>query len=228
MCEATKDVPLEQRRGIETTDLNAQLFLVRAPIEQVAQACRQLRQVALWERDVYEREIEIQGYSFIVFQFRGHPWTVIQELSSLYYSVPLEDKDIQSLSGLLHTKALCYFVSDTSMNIGYHLYDCNESIEKLYFTHECEREMDEDDDENNDDDDMEAQGTYQFQSQLRQLKAEDIGNAYGFIDDFLREQDAYVPAFFSKVIFRVGQRITLRIKGIEHDDFERMDYVVLN
>lgn len=223
--KSVNSLPLEQRRGIETTDLNDNLVLVQASVEQVVQALGQLRQVAVWERDVYEREIEIQDYSFIIFQIRKHPWTLICKLSFLTYHVTFEDKDVQSLSSLLHAKAIHYLISDTSLSLGYHLYNCGESVEKLFFTSELEGEMEDDEDE---DENEEAQGTCHFQSKLRQLKAEDIENVYSFTDDFLRQQDVYVPAFFTKVYFRCGQRITLRLKGIEHDDFEQMDYVVLN
>ena len=75
---------------------------------------------------------------------------------------------------------------------------------------------------------MEEQGTCHFHSRLRQLKAEDIEDAYKFTDAFLREQDAYVPAFFRFVNFEVGQQITLRLEGLKYDNFVRMDYLVVN
>ena len=211
MEDAANGIPLKQCRGIEHTDLNDSLFLVQAPIEHVAQAFSPFPQLVLWQRDVYEREIEILGYGLMVFQFRGHPWTLIHQLNFMPYQSPLQipfrDEDMESLSKLLHTKAICYQISDTSHTIGYHLYDCGESIEELY-----------------------AEGeNCQFQSRLRQLKAEDIGNPYFFTDNFFREQDVYVPAFAWNIFsFRVGQRITLGIKGFEYDNFERMDYAVLN
>ncbi|MBD2513053.1 hypothetical protein H6G91_38820 [Nostoc muscorum FACHB-395] len=59
MNDAIKGVPWERCRGIETTDVNDYLILIQAPIEKVAQAISQVRQVVVWERDVYEHEIEI-------------------------------------------------------------------------------------------------------------------------------------------------------------------------
>ena len=64
---------VEQRRGIETIDRNQNLLLVRAPIESVAQRLSRARRADVWERDIYDREIEITTESYIVFQFRGHP-----------------------------------------------------------------------------------------------------------------------------------------------------------
>ncbi len=133
MEDAANGIPLEQCRGIEHIDLNDSLFLVQAPIEQVAQAFSQFPQLVLWERDAYEHEIEILGYGLMVFQFRGHPWTLIHQLNFMTYQSPLQipfkDEDIELLSRSLHTKAICYQISDSSHNIGYHLYDCGESIE---------------------------------------------------------------------------------------------------
>ena len=218
------DVPLNQRRGIDSLDTNDFLFLVQAPIEQVAQALGQLRQVMFWQRDVYEREIEIlDGYGLVIFQFQGHLWTVIRDLNFIPYQVRLENKEAHLLSSVLQTKAICYHISDSSGNIGYHLYDCGKSIEELYFTHERERKMDEDEK------DLLAQGTCQFQSRLRQLDANDIKDAYSFAEAFFLEQDAYVPALsWNLLSFRIGQRFTPKVEDLEPNDFERMDYLVLN
>lgn len=225
MEDAVNSTPIEQCRGIETIDLNDSLVLVRAPIEQVAQALNQLKQVVVWERDVYEREVEIQGYGLIVFQFQRHPWTLMRELPILSYSVLLEDKDAQSLSHLLYTKAIFYLVSDTSLSIGYHLYNCGESVEKLFFTSELEDELDlgKEDEEEED-----VQGTYQFYSRIRPIRSGDIKDPYEFTEEFFQAQDAYIPAFLSKVIFRSGQRITLAFKDFKRDDFIRMDYILIN
>ncbi|MEH2058031.1 MAG: hypothetical protein V7K97_18085 [Nostoc sp.] len=228
MNNAIKGVPWEQCRGIETTDVNDYLILIQAPIEKVAQAISQVRQVVVWERDVYEHEIEILAYGFIIFQFRGHSWTVISQASSIGYSVTLDEEDAQSLSNLLHTKAICYLISDTGLKIGYKFYNCNELLEELYFTSEIEGEFDDEyEEEEEEDDDTKIEGTYHFQSHLRQLNAKDIENPYVFTDTFLREQDAYVPAFFHRCYLSLGQRITMRLGGLKHEDLERMDYLVL-
>ncbi|MUL37917.1 hypothetical protein [Gloeocapsopsis dulcis] len=63
-------------------------------------------------------------------------------------------------------------VSDTSGYIGYNFYEKGALSETLYF----EEEM-----------------SFQFQSQFRQLEAEDIENAYNFTFDFILEQDIYIP-----------------------------------
>ena len=58
MSDRDRGIPWEQCRGIESINLNDNLILVQAPIEQVAQSFNQVRQVARWEHhDVYGREI---------------------------------------------------------------------------------------------------------------------------------------------------------------------------
>ena len=79
-------IPIEQCRGIESPDCNDQFVMVRASIQIVAPALTQIRQATLWEQDVYDREIEITDQDFIVFQFRGHSWTLIHHLAGLISS----------------------------------------------------------------------------------------------------------------------------------------------
>lgn len=228
-----EDIPLEQRRGLDSIDLDDLLVLVQAPIEQVTQAFSQVRQAERCEHDVYDREVKIIGQDFIVFQFRGHSWTLIHELGFPLDS-PLGDEDAQELSGLLNTRAICYAVSDTCGSIGYSLYEHGTSVEMLSFADgdpEDDREVDESQGEF-----KSAVGVYQFQSQLRQLRTEENWNPYDpelsqnpyeVVEDFFQEQDAYVPAFPGPESFSVGQRVTLRFEGLERYDFERVDHVAV-
>lgn len=218
-------VPIKQRRGIEFIDLNDYLVLVQAPIEQVGQALCQTRQVARWGRDVYSRSIElVDQSSFIIFQFRGHPWTVIPSSSFFPHRIFFQDENAQSLSRWLHAKVIVYLVSDTGGFIGYHLFNCGESLEKLY--KEPMEEMDAQEYEYLDE--MEFIGMCKFRSQLRPLEAYDIEDGYSFTDEFLREQDAYVPTCLWGWSLNVGQKVTIQLKGLEREDFERMDYMTLS
>ncbi len=199
---------LEQKRGIETIDLNQILVLVKAPIEPVAQAFSQARQADIWERDVYDHQIETtKGQGFIVFQLRGHSWTLISEMDFVPHRTPLKNKDAQTLSRLLQTRAIYYRVSDTSGYIGYEFYENGTFIEMLSAEEEIYLE---------------------FESQSRPLKPEEIGSAYIFVYDFMLEQDVYIPALFRVV----NQQGYLRLKGPEledlvRNDFERLDYIAL-
>lgn len=89
--------------------------------------------MARFERNVYKRQIElVEQDSLIIFQFQRHPWTVIHASSFFPESTSFQDEDARSLSHFLHTKAISYLISDTGGYIGYHLFNCGESIEKFY------------------------------------------------------------------------------------------------
>ncbi|KYC41327.1 hypothetical protein WA1_21710 [Scytonema hofmannii PCC 7110] len=225
-------VSIEQRRGTENIDLNDYLVLVQSPIEQVGQAFIQMGLVDLWERDVYAREIELTNKrSFILFQFQRHPWTIIQSSNFFPHTIWLKDEYALLTSIWLHTKAIYYQVSDVCGHTGYHLYNCGESTERLYFeAKDFEEEMDANS-SMRENEYRSEEGIYQFRSQLRQIKAEDIQNvarnAYDFTNQFLREQDAYAPGISWISDFGVGQKVTVRVLGLERNDFERMDYIAL-
>ena len=211
-----EDVPIEQCRGIEHIDLNDRLLLVQASVEQVGQACTQMLSINRWERDVYGCELELINQNcFLVFQLRNHPWTLIQSFSFLPHEFLFEDEHVQSISLSLNVKVISYLVSDTGGYIGYQLYQGGESIERFYY------------EGGGYDEDRAFPGMYQFQSRLRLLKAEEIINPYRFTYAFVCEQDAYIPAISWNTGFKVGQKVTLQLQGLEYDDFERMDYLVL-
>ena len=199
---------VEQRRGIETIDRNQNLLLVRAPIESVAQRLSRARRADVWERDIYDREIEITTESYIVFQFRGHPWTIVEQLNHQPGSLVFGVGDALTLSSFPSTRALYYTGSDTCGYIGYNCYDGGAFAEMLYF----EAEMD-----------------LLFLSDFREVKAEDIDSAFSFTFAFMQEQDIYIPnAHYENV--KVGDRINLRPKGptlddLVRSDFERVDYL---
>ncbi|MUL37914.1 hypothetical protein [Gloeocapsopsis dulcis] len=102
---------LEYKRGIVSIDLNQILAFVKASIELVAQTFSQAIQAEIWQRDVYQCEIEIVGQGFIIFQFREHPWTLIYQVNFVPYSISLETKNAQNFSRLLNTPAIYYKVS---------------------------------------------------------------------------------------------------------------------
>ncbi len=199
---------IEERRGIETIDRNQNILLVRAPIESVAEKFSRARRADVWERDIYDREIEITTESYIVFQFRGHPWTIVEKLTYRPGSLVFGVGDALTLSWFLSTRAIYYTGSDTCGYIGYNCYDGGAFAEMLYF----EAEMD-----------------LLFLSDFREVKTEDIDDALNFTFAFMEEQDIYIP-FVHYGNVRIGDRVNLRPKGptlddLVRSDFERVDYI---
>jgi hypothetical protein len=119
------DIPIEECRGIETIDLNLEYILVRAEVELVAQAFSQLKHMDFWVRDAYNRELELQTESTLIFQFRGHPWSLIYKFHDL------KEEDALRISESLDTAAIYYTASDTCATLQYHLYRAGVSIEKF-------------------------------------------------------------------------------------------------
>lgn len=191
-------IPIEECRGIETIDLNLEYILVRAEVELVAQAFSQLKHMDFWVRDAYNRALELQTESTLIFQFRGHPWTVIYKFHDL------KEEDALRISEFLDTAAIYYTASNTCATIQYHLYRAGVSIEKFFFEEEV---------------------SIEFQSQLRQIQANEIENGYGFAMKFIREQDAYIPALIAVESLPQDQTGILRIEGLMHDEITRMDYL---
>jgi hypothetical protein len=199
---------VEERRGIESIDINQELLFVRAPIESVAEKFSRARRADIWEQDIYDRPIEITSESYIVFQFRGHPWTIVQQLKCQPGGLVFGEGDAITLSNFLSTRAIYYKCSDTCGYIGYNCYDGGAFAEMLYFEEEI---------------------SFLFVSQLRELTTEDIDSAFSFTDAFMREQDIYIPLVHYENM-KVGDRVNLRLKGatldnLERNDFERVDYI---
>jgi len=206
-----KIMSIEERRGIETIDRNQNLLLVRAPIESVAEKFSRARRADVWERDIFDREIEMTAESYIIFQFRGHPWTIVEQLTYRPGGLVFGEGDAITLSNFPSTRAIYYKCSDTCGYIGYNCYDRGAFAEMLYF----EEEMD-----------------LLFLSDFREVKAEDIDSAFRFSYAFMEEQDIYIPYVYYENV-KVGDRLNLRPKGptlddLVRSDFERVDYIGVN
>lgn len=197
-------IPLEQRRGLETIDRNILVILVQAPVELVAQAFSTLKQMNVWVRDAYNREITIQKESTFVLQLQRHPWSIVYKPCLGAVRLYLTEEDARSLSESLSTAAIYYAGSDTCGTLEYQLYQNGVLQEKLAFEEEV---------------------SIEFQSQLRSLEARDISDAYTFTMDFMREQDAYVPCLAEAEDLIAGKHITLGIDDLKLNEIQRIDYL---
>lgn len=70
---------------------------------------------------------------------------------------------------------------------------------------------------------FEAEISFLFVSDFRELKAEDIDSAFRFTDAFMQEQDIYIPNVHYENV-KVGDRVNLRPKGPTLDDLVRSDF----
>lgn len=226
MEDFLRGVPIEKCRGIENIDTNDAMLVVQASVELVANSLSTQKNILDWKRDIFDREIEVPDFSFLVFQFLEHSWTIVYGFYSLprqgaSYSVlpSVGEQEANFLSASLQTKSIVYEVSDTGNYIKYQFFNSGQSIEHFFYTAETEEP---------DDYEQDWQGTYRFQSCSRQLQKEDIGYPHRFVDQFLREQEVYIPSIPIWYRLHAGERVTLRnmVKG--NMEFERMDCLVMS
>ncbi|MEA5601677.1 hypothetical protein [Nostoc sp. UHCC 0252] len=213
---------IEERYGLEDIDTIAVGLLVNAPLDQIAEIVAQFG--AEWEQDIHEQNIQNPG--LLVFQFRGHSWTGILDVSMTdkYTYVTTDTFDdshnfvtcswdwelqAQSISQQLHTRTIYYWVDDSGLTIGYVYWENGELMERLEFDEAIWQD-------NHDEallDEPERQvEPHLFESKFRRLTAGEIENAYSFVEDFLHEQQAYAATRLSRF-------------KCQRDDFIRIDYI---
>ncbi|MFG6098435.1 hypothetical protein SPB21_24510 [Leptothoe sp. ISB3NOV94-8A] len=206
---------IQKLRGSETSDIHILMTLVRAPLQLVAETLTQIKQVKHWYTDVYATSVDIPSQGLILIQFKGHPWTIIRYLKGQTYSGYEEDAKL--LSKELASQALYYFNCDTSGELVYKFYDNGLCQEEMICSH---------------DEDL------TFRSSLTSTEKEDMGSPYLFTEDFLVEQDIYIPAIWipdlSPMSGKNFQDIKLEFFGFlpnslnavkfERSYFERVDY----
>lgn len=194
--------PWSERRGIESIDRNAEVVLVKVPLNVLSDilAAKAIES----KRDVIGSEIEVLGSFVFAYQLVGHDWSIISPDMSSDLSV-LHSTELAKLSQHLGQPAIKLIVSDTGCCISYELFEGGELIE--YFSGSEYDESPEDDEHSlkaqryilspDPDDNPEAQQTAYFWSLRRQITAEEIGSIWSFTDKFLCEHDAFDPAIDS-------------------------------
>ncbi|MGV0105085.1 hypothetical protein NSTCB13_03794 [Nostoc sp. DSM 114160] len=200
-----------QRRGIQSIDRNAAVVLVKVPLNQLSDA---LAEKAIEsQRNVMGAEIEVSGTCVFAYQLVGHPWSImISGLSLLSHPSILESSELAQLSKQLGQTVIRLLVSDGGGEDGYDLFEGGELVE--YFRGVDGKLSDDSNeygiqsqryllpypDDLDDDEDSEAQPTAYFWSRRRQVTAEEIGNIWHFICQFMFDYDAFDPAIDSRYL----------------------------
>ncbi|NJL88466.1 MAG: hypothetical protein HC916_00710 [Coleofasciculaceae cyanobacterium SM2_1_6] len=221
-----EETSLPEVRGVDSYDTNLRIILVKSSVESVAQAFVSVKGMNVWESNVHEREIEIRRNSTFVLQLKGHAWSLIylpyssaeaidptristEEIEKIMYA-PLEpqfdllEADALRISALLHTFVIFYSASDTLGLTEYQIYKDGELEEKFYF---------------------QAGSSVEFQSRSRQIETRSIRSVFRFVDETIREQDAFIPSLDTRGNFNVGTRLFLQVGGLASDEIEQVDYI---
>lgn len=225
--------PWSGRRGIETIDRNAEVILVKVPIDQLSDTLESLAIAS--HRNVMGSEIELSGPSVLTYQLVGHSWSIMVEVgvSGIYSLSVLQSKQLAKLSEQLKQPVIRLIVSDTVGCIGYDLFENGEIAE--YFSATEGSSLDDSNDhgiqperyvwfsspeELEEDNDPKApeQIAY-FWSRRRQIAIDDLRSIYSFADQFLREYDAFDPAIDDRYLLEtvswleIGKRYRVRNRG---------------
>jgi ankyrin repeat protein len=207
---------LEELRGAGSFDVNDMWLLVRAPIEEAGRAFAEARGGAIRrDRDVYSRTIAISPLCYAAFRLRGHSWTLIRELrcDDNWFGF-VDESDAEEVSRRLGGRAIHYGISDTAGAVGYALYESGTCLEHMEYGGGMDSESEE--------------PVATFSSLIRPHPAGEIAAPYEFTDAFLREQEAFAPAFGLAYRLAAGLgEITFRFGSMEPDDFERVDVIHL-
>lgn len=219
---------LSELRGVASFDVNESAVLVRASIDEVTEAFRQVRKASKVDKDVYDRTVISTDRCFIVYQFRGHPWTTIQTVHADSLDDEVQAEDALNLSQQLKTQTIFYLNSDTAMSVFYALFDKGRQIELLDYGDDEEQEYADWREDVEGDVEIEDHGmdVPRFVSAIRDVKPAEITDVYEFVNTFFVERDAYVAGWSdgARETREPGREFAMR--GWPKDCFERVDFVV--
>jgi len=241
---AQRGIPLEQRRGLGSYDLNQRLILVKSSASSLVEAIANSWRIHVLEADAYGHLIEFVDNSCIIYRLRNHQWTVLEFLE---HRPSLDERAFTcSFSRDLRGEALLFEQSDTCIFIQYDFFNngCflesinfqeaagmdNETVEQRFNTeNNCYtlkfRYLSSEQQE-----DYEGEVPFEvnccFESHLRQPSVAEIGYPYEFIEDFLEEKSIYIPdiMWFPRGI-KEGETQVLFTEGFLPFNFEEFYYM---
>jgi hypothetical protein len=192
--------PWAERRGIECIDRNAIATLVRVPLDRLADLLAE--RAIETHRDVVGSEIKLNDNFAFAFQIVGQAWSILLTRESVDLEGATESliPSETELSLCLNQPVIYLTISDTCGSIGFFLDENGKNVESFAGD---EGEIKEDSSEhksssttytlNPDPDDLDYKQTAYFNSQRRQVTAEEIGNIWDFAERLMCEAEAYDP-----------------------------------
>ena len=230
-----RELPIEERRGLDLEDNDDTLILVKAPLEASSQAFQRHCHADSWERDVLGKAVPVSERCFLSFRLTGQDWTVIRSLHLESSSQQLKAEDAKAVSQAVDAPAILFLNSDNASVVGYTYFEEGEEKERFFYDPEsgewdADHDWEEDDwDEDDDNWDVEEEEGWEgppptFLSRRRQLDTRHIEDPWAFVDNFLREMEAFAPSLSFKTT-KAGKEYTLAFEGFEDEDFERLDFI---
>jgi hypothetical protein len=190
------DVPVESLRGLGHRSASEVVLAARAPIDDVAPALERLRGGRQWSRRIFDEQGFFPGEEgYLVYQLRGHSWTLVQ--TELLDRRALHATDARGLSESLGCDALLLEICEPSELLRYALYREGERIEEFGLL---------------------PRGATAFASSVREVEASDREPAVDFVDATLAAWDIFVPGLGD-------DRLEVIAREFSPDDFERVDFL---
>lgn len=207
---------LEELRGAGSPNVGDMWLLVQASVEDAANAFAAARGGGTRRvRNFRGRAIAASPLCYVAFRLRGHHWTLIHELDphdSWLSSVCAPDAE--EVSRRLGVRVISYGIISAFGAISYALYDSGICLERMDYSGEIDPAPD--------------PPETTFSSLIRHHPDGKIGSPYQCADAFLREQEAFIPAF--GLAFEPTEGLAepaFRFGGMEAEDFERIDVIHL-
>jgi ankyrin repeat protein len=225
-------VPTPRRSGVPTFETNDAAVLLRADVEAVSAAFATRVDCARRRKGMLGKKVKLTGRCYAVFSIVGQPWTAIMKLHAAYSDWP-SVADAAALSESLQTQAMYVANSDTGGVAHYALFDRGKLVELFdsgtagesdtvaTISHRFATlyQLDLTGLPN-----VQVNGRTSFASAARHVDLMTVSNGLNFIDDFVRQQGAFVP-FFADEWGLPGERVELSLEGFGPDDIERLDFI---
>jgi Domain of unknown function (DUF4926) len=188
------------------------LLAVKAPLDKTAQLFSEFRKVKQWSKNIPKQKLDgddsIREYDSATFiEVIDNEWTIVlRSFDNFLYDRIFEEAKF--LSDNLDTQAICCSEEDTSLAMGFGLYDCGKEMERL--------------DDNLDDIHSTSErlnaNLYAECIEKSENNEGDITALYEFFDVVFRDLGIYVPACFPS-----EDMSCLKIHGVSLGMIDRVD-----
>jgi hypothetical protein len=222
-------------RGVTTFDTNDAMVLVAAPVTDVSRAFAERIGAKTRRENVLGEEVKLTQRCYAVWKLIDSPWSNVMKLHCRDFRHWPSAADAVALSKSLKTRALYVANSDTGGVTQYALFDAGKVVEVFDYGSAGDRDSDKAVTERFAkyySIDMSAiAGGVQvaqnktFASSQRAVDVKKIKNDLDFVNDYVKQQDAFIPFGFEMGWGEAGEMMELTLEGLGPDDVERLDYV---
>jgi ankyrin repeat protein len=222
-------------RGVTTFDTNDSMILVAAPIAEVSAAFAAHIGAKTRRENVLGEEVKLTQRCYAVWKLIDSPWANVMKLHCRDFKHWPSAADAAALSKSLKTRALYVGNSDTGGVTQYALFENGKAVEVFDYGSsgdaDTAKAVTERFAKSYGIDISTIAGGVQvsqgkaFASSQRKLDVKKIGNDLDFVNDYVKQQEAFIP-FGSEIGFgEAGETMELTLEDLGPDDVERLDFI---